>query len=309
MTASPEKFGALTALSNDFADAVERAGQAVVAVNGRRRMTSSGIHWRSGIIVTAEHTLKRDEEISVILPDDRTVAATLAGRDAGTDLAVLKLETAELPTVELSEAASVKVGHLVLAVARSEESGLNASLGVISAVSGSWRSWQGGQIDQFIRPDLTLYPGASGSALVDVQGRVIGINTAGPRNMALTIPASTVNRVVDQLLQRGRIARGYLGVGLQSVSFPEHLKTALNLSKRGGVVVLSIEPGSPADQSGLLIGDVLVSLDNHATEDVRDVHALLDPDRVGTALTAQIVRGGVIVELPITVGERSAQAR
>lgn len=301
-----EATSPLLALSNDLAGAVERAGRAVVAVNARPRMPSSGVHWRQGVIVTAEHTIKREEEITVALPDGRSVPATLAGRDASTDVAVLKLQGVDLPTADIGDSAALKVGYLVLAVARPDERGrgLSASLGMISAVGGAWRTWSGGQIDQFVRLDLTLYPGFSGGPLVDAQGRVVGINTSGPRSIVLAIPTSTVNRVVDQLLAKGRIARGYLGLGMQPIRLPETLKRSLNLAAHNGIIVVAVEPNSPAEKAGVLIGDVLLALDGRSVSDTADVLAMLGPERVGSELRASIIRGGVLSELMIAVGER-----
>jgi S1-C subfamily serine protease len=310
-TSSSEVSSALLALSNDLAEAVGRASQAVVAVHARPRMPSSGVHWRQGVIVTADHTIKRDEEVSVGLPDGRTVPAVLAGRDPSTDLAVLKLQGLEFPTAEIGDATALRVGHVVLAVARPGERGrgLSASWGVISALGGPWRTWHGGQVDQFIRLDLTLYPGFSGGALVEARGRVMGINTSGPRNMVLTIPPSTVDRVVGQLLERGRIARGYLGLGMQPVRLPESLKRTLNLSSAGGVIIVAVEPDSPAERAGLLIGDVLVALDGVPISDTADVQALLGPERVGTAVVPSIIRAGLLAERTIVVGERPQGGR
>ena len=297
----------LLALSNEFAIAVEKAGQFTVTVNGRRRFSSSGVHWRSGIIVAADHAVKREEEITVTLPDDRTVPATLVGRDGSTDLVVLRVEVNQLPIAEIADAAALKVGQWVLAVARSADSGVGASMGVISALGGAWRTWHGGQIDQLIRPDLTLYPGFSGGALVTPQGQVVGINTSGYRHMALTLPASTVDRVVDQLVNRGRIARGYLGVGMQPVQLPDRLKTELQLSESGGVIIVSIQAGSPADRAGILIGDILIALEGQSTPDIAAVHRMLDPDRIGKSLSAKLIRGGAVTEGAIVVGERPSK--
>jgi S1-C subfamily serine protease len=308
-TLSSEGASALLALSNDLAGAVERAGQSVVAVHARPRNPSSGVHWQQGVIVTADHTLRRDEEISVGLPDGRMIPAVLAGRDASTDLAVLKLQAAEFPVAEIGDAAALRVGHVVMAVARPGERGVSASWGVISALGGPWRSWHGGQIDQFIRPDVSLYPGFSGGPLVDAHGRVMGINTSGPRNMVLTIPPSTVNRVVGQLLARGRIVRGYLGVGMQPVRLPESLKQTLNLPRASGVIIVAVEANNPAERAGLLIGDVLVALNGVPVSDTADVQALLGPDRVGTAVSASIIRAGQLAERVIMIGERPRRER
>ena len=306
-----ESASPLLTLSNDLAEAVARAGQNVVAVYGRPRMPSSGVHWRQGVVVTAEHTLKRDEDLSVGLPDGRTAPAVLAGRDPSTDLAVLKLRGEEFPTAEIGDAGALRVGHMVLAVARPGERdrGLSASWGVISALGGPWRTWHGGQVDRFIRPDLTLYPGFSGGPLVDAHGRLVGINTSGPRSMVLTIPRLTVDRVLDQLLEKGRIVRGYLGLGMQPIRLPEPLKRSLNLSRTGGVIIVAVEPDSPAERAGVLIGDILIALEGVAVSDTADVQAMLGPERVGTTVGASIIRAGLLREQAITVGERPRQGR
>lgn len=305
MATTQELTGTLVGLSNDLAGAVERAGAGIVAVNARHRVPSSGVHWRAGVVVTADHTVERDEEITVTLPDGRGVPATLAGRDPGTDVAVLKLQGAELPVAAIGDDASLKVGHFVLAVARPGESGLSASVGVISAIGGAWRTWRGGQIERLVRLDLTLYPGFSGGALVDAQGRVAGIVTSGlSRGMGLAIPASTVNRVTDQLLAKGRIARGYLGVGMQPVTIPDTLVSKLGLSGSGGLVIVSVQGGGPAEQAGLMVGDILVALEGQPISDTDHVQAMLDPERVGKTVSARLVRGGEPAEVAIIVGER-----
>lgn len=304
MEPSSIESSTLLALSNNLADAVERAGRAVVAVNARHRIASSGVHWRAGVIVTAEHTVRRDEEITVMLPDNRTVAATLIGRDSSTDLAVLKIQEVELPTAEIGNTDTLKVGNLVLAVARPGESGLSASWGVVSAKGIAQRNWCGGQTEGFIKLDLSLYPGFSGSSLVDATGTVMGINTVGPRSMVLAIPTVTVNRVIDTLLEKGRIARGYLGLGMQPVLLPDSLKNALNLSSNGGVIAVNIESGGPADRAGVFIGDVLISLGGRSVSDTGDVQAMLGSESVGKTLKAQIIRGGALLEVPIAIGER-----
>ncbi len=301
-SASPD-LSALLALSNNLADIVEKVGHSVVTVNGTR-ISSSGIHWRQGIIVTAEETLRRTEDLTVTLPDNRTVAATLVGRDRTTDIAVLKLENIELPVVEIGDASALKVGHLVQAIGRSRDS-LNASMGVVSAMGGSWRSSYGGLIDQFLRLDLNLYPSIEGGALVDATGEVVGMTVSGPKRTVISIPASTINRVVDQLLLKGHIARGYLGLGMQPVRLPETLKNTLNLASVAGVIAINVESEGPADKSGLLIGDVIIAIDGTAVSDTSDIQAMLGSNSVGKTLNVQIVRGGALVEVALTVGERT----
>ena len=222
---------ALAALSNDIATTVERVASGVVAVEGRARIGSSGFYIRPDLILTADHALESDE-IEIVRANGETETATIAGRDPSTDLALLRVENAGVP-LEFASPDALRVGAIVLAVARDDDGDLAATMGVISAVGDAWRTWHGGEIDRFVRPDLSLYPRFSGSPLVDVSGRVIGLNTGGlSRRQTLTVPASTIERVVDALLTRGgRIPRGYLGVALQGV--------------QGGVIVLGVEPKQP----------------------------------------------------------------
>jgi S1-C subfamily serine protease len=257
------------------------------------------------VIVTADHTLERDEGITVTLPDGRRLAASVTGRDPGTDLAVLRVEGMDLPPAEIADSAELKVGHIVLAVARPGDHGLSASWGAVSAISGSWRTWTGGQIDQLVRIDLTLYPGFSGGPLVDAQGRVAGITTSGlSRSTSLAIPTSTVNRVTEQLVSKGRIARGYLGLGLQAVRLPDSLKGSLGLTSDGGLIVVSVEQGGPGESAGILVGDILVALEGTSVSDSDAVQGVLGPESVGKTVRLLLVRGGQRAEIPVTVGER-----
>src|SRR5690242_5641075 len=262
----------LAALSQELAGAVERAGKHVVAVHARPRYSSSGVFWRPGVIVTAEHTLRREEEITVTLPDGRNAPATLAGSDSGTDIAVLKTENSgDIPPRAPGDPVA---GNLALTIGRSEDSGVNATMGIVSAVSGPWRTWRGGRLDRYIRLDLTLYPGSSGGLVVNTAGEALGIATSALSRIAgLAIPASTVDRVVDELLARGSVSRGYLGVGLQPVELPDH---------QNGLIVLSVEPGGPAAKAGVLIGDVLVALDGSNVGDTDDIQSVLEKDRKST---------------------------
>ncbi len=304
-SSTTETTSLLLGLSNDLAGAVQKAGGAVVAVNARQRVPSSGIHWSPGVIVTSDHTVERDEEITVTLADGRTVPATLAGRDPSTDIAILKVQGVEASTADIGDSNALAVGQMVLAVGRPGEHGLSASYGVISALSGNWSTYRGGQIDQFVRPDLTFYPGFSGGPLVNARGQIVGMNTSGlTRGLGVTIPASTVNRVADQLLSKGRIARGYLGLGFQPVHLPDSLKNTLSLASNGGLIVVTVEQGGPAEQAGMFIGDVLVALDNTPITDIEAVQSMLGSDRVGKAINARVVRGGVLADVAITVAER-----
>jgi len=285
----------LAALSNELAAAVEQAGRSVVAVHARPRFSSSGAFWRPGVIVTAQHTIRREEEITVTLPDGSNAPATLAGSDPGTDLAVLKVENAG-PAPAARATAPPVPGNLALTIGRSEDSGVNATMGIVSAVSGSWRTWRGGRLDHYIRLDLTLYPGSSGGLVISTAGETIGIATSALSRIAgVAIPAATIDRVADEILARGRVSRGYLGVGLQPVELPDHHK---------GLIVLSLAPDGPAAKAGVLIGDILVSLGGSPVADTDDIQGVLESHPVGQEVEAGILRGGASRNLTVTVGER-----
>ena len=284
----------LAAFSNELADAVHHAAQYVVAVHARPRFSSSGVFWRPGVIVTAEHTIRREEEITVTLPDGSNAPAALAGSDPGTDIAVLRVDQTRYGPA--ARAATPSPGNLALTIGRSEDSGVNATLGIVSAVSGAWRTWRGGRLDHYIRLDLKLYPGSSGGAVMNTAGETIGVATSALSRIAgLAIPAVTIDRVLEEILTCGHVARGYLGVGLQPVELPDHHK---------GLIVLSLEPGGPASQAGVLIGDILISLGGAAVNDTDDIQLVLEGHAVGQSVAAEVLRGGVPRQIAITVGER-----
>src|ERR1051326_4249794 len=314
MSVSPQG-GVLASLSDDLAGAAEAVGRSVVAIHARRRIPASGVVWRDGVVVAAHHTVQRDEDITVTLHDGSTVGASLAGRDPSTDLAVLRLDGgagALPPAVRLADDAP-RPGHLVLALGRPGR-GLTASLGVVSAVGGEWRTWQGGTIDRFVRLDISIYDGFSGGPLVGANGWVLGLNTSGlSRATALTIPAGTVTRVAEQLLQRGRVTRGWLGIPTQPVQLPAALQREHGTG-RVGLVVVNVAPGSPAERGGLMLGDILFSIGDRAVDAPGDVLAAVAPpgdvpaagagEPVGAALKLQVVRAGTPQTVSVTVGER-----
>ena len=309
VSSSSSTIGVLESLSNDLAGAVERAGQSIVAIHARRRIPASGIHWRPGIIVAAHHTIQREEDVTVSLADGATVAATLAGRDPTTDLAVLRVSEAKVPAASLADASGIRVGALVLALGRPGNA-VTASLGVISTVGGEWRTWHGGAIDRFVRLDISIYDGFSGGPLIDASGRVLGLNTSGlSRGAALAIPGVTVNRVVDQLVKSGRVARGYLGLGMQAVRLPPPLVERLSLPNDVGLMVVSAEPGGPGDRAGILIGDVLVAIGEKPVSDPAEVLGLLGADQIGKTLATRIIRAGEPRDVSITIGERPVEPR
>jgi len=296
-------------LSNDLAAGAEAIGPSVVAVHAQHRIPSSGIQWRKGVIVTVNHGIRRSEDLGVLLRPDKSVTATVAGRDPSTDLAILKLSGgAKLPLPEVADASSAKLANLVLALGRSWRGNLVASLGIVGGLSGEWRTWHGGKIDQHIRLDLELYSGLSGGPLVNAEGKVVGINTRGvARGRAVTIPATTVDRVVDELLEKGHIARPYLGLAMQPVAVPEALRGTLKSESTSGLIIVHVEPSGPADRAGILLGDVLVELQAKSLESLESVQQVLSSARAGDKIAVTVLRGGSPIELEVTLQDRPAR--
>jgi S1-C subfamily serine protease len=301
----PAPAGTLAGLSNDLAEAVARVSRSVVAIHARRRIPSSGMLWSPGTVVTANHTITRDENISVTLPDGSTTGATLAGRDPATDVAVLRIE-AEVPAVQRSEDANLQVGRLVLAVGRPGPDA-TASLGIVSAVGGEWRTWQGGRIDRFVRLDLSVYDGFSGGPLVEAGGRVLGMNTSGlARALALALPADTVDRVAGELVKKGRVARGYFGLAVQPVRLPDGMRQKHGVGPMG-LVIVNLEAGGPADRAGLLLGDIITGLEGREVADPSDIIAVLGSESVGKQVGLAIVRAGETRSVSVPIGERPSR--
>jgi S1-C subfamily serine protease len=291
--------------SEALADAVEDIGRSVVAVHASRHGASSGVIWRSGVVVTAAHTIRRDEGIRITLPDGSRVDAQLVGIDTSTDLAALKFDAQWPDAAGIGDATSVRAGYFLFAVARDAQGQSSASFGIVAAVGGEWRTWRGGHVDRLIRLDGRLYTGFSGGPIGDGRGQVIGIGTAAlSRHFGIVIPSSTVSRVVEQLLTSGRVAHGYLGIGMQPVALPEALSRKLGLDRRDGLIVLSLASQGPAEQAGVMVGDILIELSGRPLHDIDDLHAALRGDRIGERVQVGLVRGGERIESTLTLGER-----
>ena len=292
----------LAAWSDRTAQIVELAASSIVAVHGGSRRSSSGIHWRSGVIVTAEERLEGDDNIKVTLPGGRLVEASLAGRDPTTDVAVLRFQPDGLPIASIADG-FLRPGHIVLAVGN-YEGGPLAALGIIAIAGGTWHSVRGGTIDSLIRLDLVLSPAAEGGALIDVQGRVVGMAVLGPRRRALAIPGSTINRAVDQLLARGHVFRGYLGASLQPVKREPASNGSQSLGSGRGVLVASLDPDGPSARAGMLVGDIVTAWDGKPIDRVREIIRLLGPESVGRTVDLSLIRGGTPAALKVVIGER-----
>ena len=299
----PASAGLLAAFSDQLAAAVERVGGSVVRVDARRRYPASGVIWSvDGLILTADHALEREEDISVGLPDGRAVAATIAGRDPSSDLAILRAEASGLRSIERGPAP--RVGHVALVVARPGQT-LATSIGVISALGGRARGWRGARLDRVILTDAALYPGFGGAPLVDTQGRLLGlIASQYGQGAGLAVPVEEAERVVTSLQSHGRIRRGYLGVHSQVVELPEALRTRAAVSQEHGLLIVGVERGGPAERGGVLIGDVLVAIAGQPISGTDELVAALAAERVGQATPLRVIRGGEPHDLTVTVGER-----
>lgn len=292
----------LGALSSQMADAVERVGAALVQVRGRARGPATGIVVAPETVLTADHVLERDEDLSIETPDGRVLPARLVGRDHASDLALLRVADLGMDAATFCERPA-RVGQIVLAVGRPGSSPM-ASFGIVSAVGGPLRGRRGAVLEQFVQTDAIPYPGFSGGALTDAGGVVVAVLTTGlAGGVALGVPATLARRIATTLGRNGYVKRGFLGISSQPVELPEGQRAGL--SQERGLLVVRVEPGSPAAQGGLLIGDVLTALDNHPLTDTDELQALLTGERVGKAVAVQILRGGMLVTATVTVGQRS----
>jgi S1-C subfamily serine protease len=296
----------LQSLSQALGSAVESAGRSVLRVEARRGRAGSGLIWSPGVIVTADHVVERDEEIRVGLDDGTVAEATLAGRDPATDVAVLRADgikdSSRAAPAAWAALDGMRVGHLVLAISRPGRT-VRARLGIIGVISGKWRAPSGAELEAYVQPDVEVSAGFSGGALVDGGGKVLGMTTTGLLGRTpLAIPRATLETAVTQLLAEGRIRRGFLGIGSHPVRLPAPIRE--QLGQRRGVIVVAVEPGSPAERGGLTLGDVLVAIDGAPIHHPGDVAERLGPSSVGTTLAVRVLRGGVLQDLSVTVGDR-----
>ncbi len=293
----------LQKVSNEMAELVRLAGPSVVRVEGRRRTPGSGIVWSAdGLVLTANHVVKRDDNLMIGLADGQSVGAKVVGRDPSTDLALLQAEAGGLSAFTPAEAGTLGVGQFVLALGRPGRT-VQATLGIVSGLGDAWRTGMGGQIDQYLQTDVIMYPGFSGGPLVEAGGRLVGLNTSGlGQGVSLAIPASTLSRVAGALQSHGRVRRGYLGVSTQRVRLPDEMATAAG--QKTGLLVISVESGSPAAEGGLLLGDTIIGLGGKTIQGHDDLLAALSGDAVGQKEVVRVVRGGALQELTVKVGER-----
>ena len=290
------------AISKAAASLADQTGKAVVAIDTGHRVAASGVHWKAGIVVSASHLVRRAEEVDVILPNGNSVRGSVSGRDSTTDLAVIRIDDSSA-VATLAIATGTNVGELVLAVARSRRGELSASAGIMARIGGAWQTWRGGQVDRLLRPDVRLYPGQSGSALVNGRGELIGINSSVLAcESVITLPTETIDRVVSELLERGHVAQPYLGIAMQEVSLPSEWRSSA--AGERGLLVMHVAPDTPARQAGVNLGDVIISAESHTLQSVRQFYRLLMQKRVGETLELGLVRGGSPIETKVTLGDR-----
>ena len=292
----------LTDFSNNLTAAVEKGGESTVIVDARKRYPASGIAYAEDLVLTADHVVTR-EDIKVILPDGKILAATIAGRDAGSDLALLRLAEKALKPAKTSN--DVKVGQLVLALGRPNTSGMQASWGIVTAIAGPARTHRGGLLDEYISTETTPYPGFSGGPLVNTEGEVLGLNTSGlTHGSSLTIPSKVAWRIADELAKHGSVKRGYLGVRTQPVEIAEATRKSLKREQKSGLLILWLEENGPAQKGGLFVGDTIVAVAGQPVSDPDDLFAALKSDTVGKSVVVEVLRGGKAENVNVMVGER-----
>ncbi|WP_187830187.1 S1C family serine protease [Siccirubricoccus phaeus] len=285
------------ALSRQLAAFTAAAAARTCLVHGRDGRARAGLIWAEDQVVTAEEALERDDDLAVTLPDGRQVPASLAGRDPGTDLALLRAATGAPAPLDLAPAEGLEPGHLVLAIGRGEY-GPVAARALVAELGGPWRSLRGGRLERRIRLDIKLDPAAEGGAVLDHEGRLLGMAVPGPRRRALVVPVETISRVVPLLAAEGRIARGYLGLALQPVRLEE--------APGRGLIAVGVDPRSPAGEAGILLGDVLLAWDGMPLASVREMLARLDPESVGRTVVLDLLRGGQKRQARVTIRARAA---
>jgi S1-C subfamily serine protease len=305
MSLSDTASGVLASLSDDLASAVSRAAASVVAVHGRRRFPASGLVWREDQVITASHVLERDSDLSITAPDGVQHNATLVGRDPGSDVAILSVAGATLQPIQRTESNRLSAGNLTLAVGRPGTPEPIASFGAVSSIGGAWRTAQGGVLDAYIRADVALLPGLSGGALVNAEGQVIGMLSAYlAGGDPVAIPVHSIDQIVERILTGGSVRRAYLGVSTQPVELQEVLRRRLGVQQTAGLMLLGVEPGAPAERSGLLLGDILLAIGDRAVEDGEALQMALGPAAIGQATLIKLIRGGELREITLIPAPR-----
>jgi S1-C subfamily serine protease len=304
MSLHTESFSSdvLSQLSAATSARAEAARNAVVAVSLREGRHLTGLVWQSGIVVVSEQSLPRGDEFELVTSGGATVAATLAGRDASTNIAILK--TAGTIAAPAFTAAEPRVGALSLAIGADGAGGASARLGMVNLVAGEWHSRRGGLIDRRIVLDIDLASREEGGPVFDTAGGLLGMSTFGPRGQVIVIPHATLARVVPQLVKDGHVSRGWLGVALHAVAVPDALRESADQSS--GMMVMSVVEDGPAAQAGIVAGDIILSVDGIAANRFRRIARHFGSDSIGRKADVRVIRSGAILNVQTTIAERRA---
>jgi S1-C subfamily serine protease len=290
----------LEKLSEELSATIEKASQSVVLVQGRR-FPASGVVWKKNLVVTTDHSLARISEVQIRTASGEIISGAIAGRDPSTDVAIIQAAR-DLQPLEISTT-SLKAGQLGVILGRANGGRVLSVLTMISGTDSNYKNWRGGTFDQFIRLDSAPFPGFSGSALLMPNGTIAGINTAAfSRHFGLTIPGSNIERLVERIQTKGSIGRPYLGLMMQPVRLPEKFRKEAGTEI--GLLLIGTENGSPAEQAGLNVGDIVVGLNGKTVNSIEELHDVLGAESIGTEIKITILRGGKIENIQTKVGER-----
>jgi S1-C subfamily serine protease len=292
----------LVQFSNALATRAEAAKNAVVAIRLAHGRHITGMAWRSEIVVASEQSLPRKDDFEIVAAGGAVLTAKIAGRDPGTNIAILRLaQSIASPSIAAGEA---RTGAVALAIGADGTGGASARLGFVNLAGAEWHSSHGGLIDRRIVLDVSLARREEGGPAFDAAGACLGMSTFGPRGQVIAIPTATIERIVPLLLKDGRIARGWLGVALQAVAVPDALRESAEQSS--GLMVMSVVEGGPAAQAGILAGDIILSVDGTSTHRLRNIARQFGSDSIGRKADLRLIRSGAVITVQTTIAERHA---
>jgi S1-C subfamily serine protease len=294
----------LTTFSEALVNLVAAASPSVVAVKAGAYKTVSGVVLDAEHIAVPEHALRRRESIPFVTQAGDTAEAKILGRDPGVDLAILQCPGIKASPLQTANPESLKAGMLAAVIGMTRDAGPSVSLGILGAVGAKRNTWRGGVLDHFLRLDVNLYPSQNGAAVISSEGQLLGMATpALSRHSTITVPISTMLRIITELQTEGRIRLGYLGVGVQPVVIPEHLREKVPGAAERALILLNVVSGAAADQAGLQLGDILLTLNAQTLEDVDQLQAQLRGDHIGRPSELIILRGGEPRKFSIVIQE------
>ena len=292
----------LAQFSNALATRAEIAKNAIVAIRLAHGRHITGMVWRSGIVVTSEQSLPRNDDFELVVPGGSVIAARIAGRDPSTNIVILRpAEQLPLPSIA---AGAAHTGAVALAIGSDGTGGVSARLGLVNLAGAEWHSSRGGLIDTRIVLDISLAQREEGGPIVDAAGACLGMSTFGPRGRVIAIPAATIERIVPLLLKDGRIARGWLGVALQAVAVPDALRESAGQSS--GLMVMSVVEDGPAARAGIMAGDIILSVDGISAYRFRRIAGYFGSDSIGRKADVRLIRSGKVITVQTTIAERPA---